>query len=355
MSSSRLTLACTAGAFVLPPEGRIAVFRPAAGADLSALPKPRVTVITGNRCDHDFFAAAGFATEVAPVGPFAAAVVVVPRARALAQALVAAAAASVPPGAPVAVDGARTDGIEGLLRAVGGRVAIGSALAKAHGRIAVFANPGPEAFADWAARPLPATGTGGVATAAPATVPGSFSADGTDPGSAALAAALPARLPARVADLGAGWGALGPAILSREGVAELHLVEVEHDALAAARANLGEDPRLRFHWADATRWQPPAPLGAVVMNPPFHAGRRADPGLGRAFIAAAARMLAPAGVLYMVANRHLPYERALADAFREVTDLAPAPGGYKLIRAAAPLRVPAQVPGHVHGPRRRRA
>jgi 16S rRNA (guanine1207-N2)-methyltransferase len=346
MPSARLTHALTAGALVLPPDGAIAVFRPPAGTDLSALPKARVRVITGHRGDHDAFAAQGFATAVAPEGPYAAAVVMVPRARALAQALIAAAAAAVPARAPVAVDGARTDGIDSLLKALRGRATIAQALAKAHGRIAVFANPGPQAFADWAPPP-PAGG--------PATAPGSFSADGLDPGSAALAAALPPRLPARVADLGAGWGALGPAILAREGVAELHLVEVEHAALEAARANLGHDRRAVFHWADATRWQPPAPLGAVVMNPPFHAGRPADPGLGRAFIAAAARMLAPAGVLYMVANRHLPYERALADAFREVADLAPPSGGYKLIRAAAPLRAPVAAHGHAPAPRRRRA
>jgi 16S rRNA (guanine1207-N2)-methyltransferase len=60
---------------------------------------------------------------------------------------------------------------------------------------------------------------------------------------------------------------------------------------------------------------PTEPYDAILSNPPFHTGRRADPGLGRAFISAAARMLKPSGKFIMVANRHLPYEDALKDAF----------------------------------------
>ena len=49
----------------------------------------------------------------------------------------------------------------------------------------------------------------------------------------------------------------------------------------------------------------------MIMNPPFHQGRAAEPDLGAAFIAAAARILKPHGRLMMVANRQLPYEAAL--------------------------------------------
>jgi 16S rRNA (guanine1207-N2)-methyltransferase len=327
MRASRLTLALEAGLLPLPPVGRIAVIRPRAGTDLAALPLERVDVIQGFRPDHDAFAAQGYATAVAPTGAYSAAVVFVPRAKAEARALIAQAAAAVAPGGPIAVDGQKTDGADSLLRELRGRVSLSEALAKAHGKIAVFANPGPAAFADWAAEPH--------RLAEGFTVPpGGFSADAVDPGSAALAAALPARLPPRVADFGAGWGYLSAAILAREGVEELHLVEAEHAALQAARENI-RDPRARFHWADATRFAPDAPFGAVVMNPPFHSTRAADPGLGRAFIAAAARALAPSGVLYLVANRHLPYERALVEEFREVVEL-PAPAAYKIFRATGP-------------------
>ena len=167
------------------------------------------------------------------------------------------------------------------------------------------------------------------------TLPGVFSADGPDPGSRALAAALPERLPRRMADLGAGWGWLSAQVLARPGVEELHLIEADHAALACARANV-TDPRAVFHWADATRFRPPAPLDGVVMNPPFHSGRAADPALGAAFIRAAAGMLGTSGRLWMVANRHLPYEAALAQVFREVAEIG-GDGGFKVFLAARPI------------------
>ncbi len=340
MTASRLTLALETGALVVPHEGSILVLRPRADTDLSALPADRVIVVQGFRPDHDALAARGYVVSAAvPAGdgvvaPAGAAVIVLPRSKTEARALIAAASAAVVPGGPIVVDGQKTDGADAMLKDLRARVPLGEALAKAHGKLAVFANPGPTALSGWELVP-------GRLADGRVTHPAAFSADGIDPGSAALAAALPAKLPRRVADLGAGWGYLAAEVLTREGVEEVHLVEAEHAALEAARANV-TDPRARFHWADVTRDVPGAPFGAIVMNPPFHHGRAADPGLGRAFIAAAARALTPSGTLYMVANRHLPYERALAEHFREVEDLDPGPGAsagaFKLIRAAAPIR-----------------
>jgi 16S rRNA (guanine1207-N2)-methyltransferase len=55
-------------------------------------------------------------------------------------------------------------------------------------------------------------------------------------------------------------------------------------------------------------------------------------GLGVAFIETAARMLSKRGVCWLVANRHLPYEAALAKAFGTVTVKGDA-GGYKIFEA----------------------
>jgi 16S rRNA (guanine1207-N2)-methyltransferase len=73
------------------------------------------------------------------------------------------------------------------------------------------------------------------------------------------------------------------------------------------------------------------------MNPPFHVGRASDPSLGRTFIASAAKMLAGHGKLWMVANRHLPYEQALKDAFRNV-DVIAQNNAFKVFHATRPLR-----------------
>jgi 16S rRNA (guanine1207-N2)-methyltransferase len=327
MRSARLTLALESGSIRLPDSGAIAVLQPRAGDDLSALPRARVRVVQGFRPDHDHFEEAGFPVASAAGPGHAAALVCVPRTREAARAAVAAAEAAVTIGAPVIVDGQKTDGIDSLHRDLVSRVRTTPPLAKAHGRIFAFA--AGASLADWQARDRVVEG--GFVTR-----PGVFSADGPDRGSALLAAALPPRLPGRGVDLGAGWGYLARAALAREGVTAIDLVEAEAVALDCARLNV-TDPRAQFHWADATRFRPDSAPDWVICNPPFHGARAVDPALGAAFIRAAARMLGPGGTLWLVANRHLPYAAALSECFREVEEIGADPG-FRLTRAARPLR-----------------
>ena len=70
----------------------------------------------------------------------------------------------------------------------------------------------------------------------------------------------------------------------------------------------------------------------VVSNPPFHDGGAEDRRLGWAFIRKAAEMLRKGGVLWLVANRHLPYEAELNAAFARVRPVADQ-GGYKVFEA----------------------
>ena len=326
MRSARLTLALESGLFAPPAAGRIAVYRPRMGDDLSSLAAGRVTVLTGFRPDHDHFARR---FQVEGAAPYAAALVCVPRSRDGARALVARASAEVMPGGPIAVDGQKTDGIDPLLKELRDRVDLSEPLAKAHGRLAVF-SAGSGDLSDWQACPRD-IGDGFR------TLPGVFSADGPDRGSMLLAAALPGRIGAKVADLGAGWGFLSRAILARPGVRRLDLVEAEVDALAAARMNI-TDECVRFHWADATTFRPETLLNAVVMNPPFHSGREANPDVGIAFIRAAQRMLAPDGQLWMVANRHLPYDAAISEAFLEHHEIA-GDSAFRVTQASRPRRL----------------
>lgn len=330
MSHPRLSLALDAPD-ALPPEGRVALFRPTAETDLSDLPRARLHAVQGFRPDFEALTARGIAVSPAAEGPYAAAVVFLPRAKAEALALIAAANAAVVPGGPIWVDGLKTDGVDSVLRDLRGHLPVDPPLAKAHGKIFHFAAT-PSALAAWAAQPSqPAPGF--------TTLPGVFSADGVDRGSALLAACLPETLPARMVDLGAGWGWLAAQVLARKGVESLDLVEAEHAALECSKMNIS-DPRARFHWADATQMKfENRPLG-VVMNPPFHTSRAADPGLGAAFIRAAAGMLSLSGTLWMVANRHLPYDEVLRACFHEVHELVPPTGrdgAFRIIRAERPI------------------
>ena len=323
MSESRLSTALDQEGLVLP-EGPVAVMRAPEGYDLGSLDAKRLVMVHEFWPDYEAAERAGLVVATELPDRLAAVVVVVPRAKALAQDMVAAAASKA---RLVIVDGQKTDGIDSLFKECRARLGDLPSVTKAHGRLFWFEGG---VFDDWNAGE-PQKGPHGYFTIA-----GVFSVGEIDKASALLAAALPAKLPARMADFGAGWGFLSKAVLERDGIEQLDLIEAELRSLDCARLNI-LDPRASFHWADATRWTPAAPYGGIVMNPPFHTSRAADPGLGRAFIAAAARSLTPSGHLWMVANRHLPYEAALRDLFREVAEIG-GDGSFKVFHASRPKK-----------------
>ncbi len=174
--------------------------------------------------------------------------------------------------------------------------------------------------------------------------PGLFAWDRIDRASALLAEHLPDDLRGRVADLGAGYGYLGAQIVSRcPQVTTLDLYEAEGRALEPARINLERALRdavqrdshrqltLDVRWHDVTRGLARR-YDAIVSNPPFHQGRADLPELGRAFIISAADALQADGRLFIVANRHLPYEALLQSRFREVHAVV-VRDGFKVIAA----------------------
>ena len=323
MAQSRLSTALDDGSLPLPG-GKIAVLRPPAGYDFADLPQDRLAISHSFRPDAAWWEASGHVVTPDATAA-AAALVVVPRSKALAHGLIAQACTLAP---LVIVDGQRADGIDSIFNEI--RAVLGplSSITKAHGRLFWF--PATDAFAGWAI-PGPVTGADGFVTQ-----PGVFSESGADRGSQLLAAHLPPKLPPRVADFGAGWGFLAAAALTRPGLQSLDLIEAEKLALDCAQRNI-TDPRARFHWADVTSFKPVAAYDAVITNPPFHTTAKADPTLGRAFITAAQRLLTPVGHLWMVANRHLPYEAALRLSFRNVDEVG-GDASFKIFHASRPIR-----------------
>lgn len=160
--------------------------------------------------------------------------------------------------------------------------------------------------------------------------PGVFAWDRIDGGSALLAETLPPMKGAG-ADLGCGYGALATVVLRSPTVTSLKLVDLDRRAIEAAGRNI-EDPRAAFAWADARTLEETGDLDFVVMNPPFHDGGAEDRRLGQTFIRKAAGLLRRGGTLWLVANRHLPYEAELTAAFSRVTPRGEG-AGYKLFEA----------------------
>jgi 16S rRNA (guanine1207-N2)-methyltransferase len=166
--------------------------------------------------------------------------------------------------------------------------------------------------------------------------PGLFAWDRIDQASKLLANHLPSTLAGHAADLGAGFGYLSVELLSRcPHITALDLYEAEARALHLAKHNLRNyAPRipLQFYWHDVTqgllqRYQ------VIITNPPFHTQSRTDrPDIGQRFIAVAAEALLPGGQLWLVANRHLPYEDILRERFNVIQTVAQQ-DGFKIIAA----------------------
>ncbi len=276
--------------------------------------------------------------DALPAAAFPLVLVLPPRQREEARSLLARACAAVVPGGVVVAAVANDEGAktrEAELKQLAGGVAT---LSKHHCRVfwtlpgarfdqaLLHAWQGLDAARRIAAEDLPG---GGFMSR-----PGVFAWDRVDAASALLAQALPADLRGRVADLGAGWGYLSLQVLARcPQVSALELFEADARALDLARQNLaGARVPVGFHWHDVAAGMEER-FDAIVCNPPFHAiGRGERPDIGRAFIAAASAALKPGGRLWLVANRHLPYEDALGTAFAMVRTVAQQ-GGFKIVEA----------------------
>lgn len=160
--------------------------------------------------------------------------------------------------------------------------------------------------------------------------PGIFAWDRIDTGTALLADALPA-LKGKGVDLGCGYGALATVVLRSTAVTGLRMVDLDRRAIDAAKQNV-RDERASFEWADVRTLEADGTLDFVVSNPPFHDGGIEDKRLGQKFIRKSAELLKKGGVAWIVANRHLPYEKDLNEVFKRVTMVADQ-NGFKIFEA----------------------
>ena len=156
--------------------------------------------------------------------------------------------------------------------------------------------------------------------------PGVFSWEHLDEATTVLGEVLethPVPPGARVLDLGCGSGALGVLAARQSCSGRVVLVDADAEAVRCARETLrraGCDHAVALA-SDVTSAVMDERFDVVVSNPPFHVGKATDLEVPRAFIASAHAVLAPGGVLRLVANRTLPYERWIAETFGSVETL----------------------------------
>lgn len=154
-------------------------------------------------------------------------------------------------------------------------------------------------------------------------MPGIFGWDQIDDGSQILVRHLPGKLAGRGGDFGCGYGYLADHVLrTHDAVNMIFCIDADYRAVECARENLSAyGTRTQFLWQDVRKATLPDDLDFIVMNPPFHTGKAADTALGAAFIARAASCLRRGGVLWMVSNEHLPYEKILNESFSSCANI----------------------------------
>ncbi len=164
--------------------------------------------------------------------------------------------------------------------------------------------------------------------------PGVFSWDRIDKGSALLTEYLPQDVSGVVADFGCGYGYLSKFLLQHcNGISRLNSVDADYRAVELCRSNVENfQAEKDFLWADLRSLKSLSGVDVIVMNPPFHEGKVQDISLGVSCIQTAAGCLKRGGVLYMVANSHLPYESVLRDLFTGC-DMLHDGQGFKVFKA----------------------
>ena len=301
----------------MPFAGDLAVIAANPNCDYRIVGCENISLFSSFAPDVARLEAAGYKVTTQPSGQHDATIVHASRAKWQTLGNIATAFSLTRPGGLIAVEGAKTDGIQSALdRCRKAGLSLHS-VSKSHGKLFWLERPAsvPDTVRAWRDALDLSKNKDGFLTSA-----GLFSQDRIDPGSALLAAHFDARLKGVVADLGAGWGWLSEMAGKSGKIERLDLFEADAAALTAARANLTFTPAA-FHWTDVRTLQTDLKYDAVICNPPFHQTRVADPLIGVDFINTAARILAPNGALWLVANRQLPYEAGLTDLFASVTTL----------------------------------
>lgn len=309
----------------------VAIFRAVWAPDYSCFDPQQTICLQSFKPFADTLNAAGFETAATAPENCGTAIVQITRSKQESLGLLALAYQSLAVGGLLIVYGSKTDGIESILKQIKAHLPTAQVTSKNHGKfITLIKDTQPvEPLNSWLAHLDPIKQDHGFITAN-----GIFSPAKIDKGSQLLAPFC-ANLTGSCADFGAGWGWLSHTALDTSpDITDIHLIEAENVALDCARQNI-QDARAHFHWRDILHDPIPGPFDTIVMNPPFHQSRKAEPDLGMGFITQSAQNLKPKGQLLMVANRQLAYEATLDDQFAQV-DLLDQTPNFKLIRARRP-------------------
>jgi len=153
---------------------------------------------------------------------------------------------------------------------------------------------------------------------------GVFARGALDGGTRMLIEAVEVQPGDRALDLGCGGGIVGMLLARLAPRGHVDLVDSDTAAVALARENLRANQigNAAVYAGDGLEALPGTTFDLIATNPPFHLGRRQTTEIARRFIAMSAGALRAGGRLYVVANRFLPYERDMLEAFGDLREVA---------------------------------
>jgi 16S rRNA (guanine1207-N2)-methyltransferase len=228
--------------------------------------------------------------------------------------------------------GANSAGIQSIIKDAGQLFGAGSLLAYKKGhRVAEFTRPSlAQPLPDWASFPgiaphtwveFPVTVLG--QKLAIRSLPGVFSYDHLDEGTALLLEYLRVPAGARVVDIGCGYGIIGLSA-AMQGASLVHLVDNNLLAVASARASLAVNhvSSAEVFCGNLLDSLSQYTYDLVLSNPPFHRGHAVDYHISRAMIRQSFYVLDAGGRLVIVANRFIRYQGLIQEIYGNVSLLA---------------------------------
>lgn len=163
--------------------------------------------------------------------------------------------------------------------------------------------------------------------------PGVFANGRLDDGTALLLDALTGiHLEGEVLDFACGAGMIGACIAARNTSTRVTLLDTSALALRASQETLTANHVNGQILASNGLSEVSQSYDAVVTNPPIHAGVKTDNQLGMRLLDSIHEHINSGGMLILVANIHLPYEKWLTARFKKVTTLT-ANENFKVIMA----------------------